>query len=72
LALAHGLDARHIQNILEDNHPEHFAFDEDAFRWQELRATTAEIAQARRETLLSFGSCSFDEPRQDLAALGWL
>jgi hypothetical protein len=71
LAQAQSLDATRIQAILEENSPEHFRFDDDAFDWQGLRATTAQITRARQTTLLSFGSCSFDEPRQDLAAHGW-
>jgi len=39
-------------------------------RWKTYRAKTAQIEAARREFITSFGSCSFDEPRDDLRALG--
>ncbi len=57
--------------VLEDEAPAHFSFDDDGASWRDQRASTAEIAAARQE-VLSFGSCSFDEPRDELRALGWL
>ena len=72
LAEARRLGEAQVQNILTDEAPDHFAFDEEGFRWRELRATTAEIAMARRRLATSFGSCSFDEPRDDLRTLGLL
>jgi hypothetical protein len=71
LAHARGLGEGQLRPILEDEDPGDFAFDEAGFRWKEHRATTAEIVAARRQ-VVSFGSCSFDEPRDDLRALGWL
>jgi hypothetical protein len=71
LAHAHGLTAAQAQMILEDEDAAHFVFDDAGFAWGEWRAAPAVIAAARR-TLISFGSCSFDEPRDDLRALGWL
>jgi len=58
--------------ILSDDQPSHFVFDDDGFRWRDWHVTTDEIRSARRQAILSFGSCSFDEPRDDLRALGWL
>jgi hypothetical protein len=72
LARAHRLDAKQVQAILEDADPGHFAFGETGLRWGNLSADLAQIEAARRDTVLSFGSCSFDEPRDDLRELGWL
>src|SRR5262249_18447324 len=58
--------------VLEDEDPNSFSFDADGLRWREYRASVAEIEVARRERVISFGSCSFDEPRDDLRALGLL
>jgi hypothetical protein len=71
LARVHDLDAARIQAILEDADPGHFTFA-DGLRWGSLGASLAQVESARREAVLSFGSCSFDEPRDDLRALGWL
>ncbi len=72
LAHVHGLNPSEIRPILEDEDPAHFTFTPDAFAWRKLRATTGEIAASRKHALISFGSCSFDEPCDDLAALGLL
>jgi hypothetical protein len=34
--------------------------------------TTSQLSSARRKFAISFGSCSFEEPIQDLKGLGWL
>ncbi len=49
-----------------------FAVDADAFRWRDRRASPEEIAVMRRDLFLSFGSCSFTEPVDELRALGML
>jgi hypothetical protein len=71
LAHARGLDEEQLRPILEDEDAGNFGFDADGFRWKDYRAGTEEIATARRQ-VVSFGSCSFEEPRDDLRALGWL
>jgi hypothetical protein len=48
-----------------------FAFGEDA-EWGGRRLTAAQIRTARTEFAISFGSCSFEEPVEDLKRLGWL
>jgi hypothetical protein len=65
LAETHNLSQAQIQSILEDENPENFSFDESGFTWKDLRAATSEIA-SNRLFATSFGSCSFDEPREDL------
>jgi hypothetical protein len=72
--LAHSkrISEQKILAIIEDEDRASFVFTEDEFRWRDLRATTAEITEARRQGVISFSSCSFDEPREDLRKLGWL
>jgi hypothetical protein len=72
LAHARRLNEDEVRQILEDEDPTSFVFDEHGLRWKALRATTDETARARREAVTSFGSCSFDEPRDDLINLGLL
>jgi hypothetical protein len=71
LALAHGLPVEQVADVLADEDSADFTFTAEGLRWRGLFVPTAEIAAARRQTV-SFGSCSFDEPRADLRALGWL
>jgi hypothetical protein len=72
LGHVHRLEVETLRRILEDEEASHFRFDADGLRWQEWTASCDQIRLARREAILSFGSCSFDEPRQDLRQLGWL
>ena len=71
LARLHGLGADALAEILADTDPASFRLA-DELGWNRLSATAAEVADARSQLALSFGSCSFDEPREDLRALGWL
>jgi hypothetical protein len=61
-----------LEALLEDDDPDDFRFDDEGVTWRSLWLSTKEIEQARAERYVSFGSCSFDEPRDDLRALGWL
>ena len=44
----------------------------EGLAWRQLRATTPQLAAARREFAAAFGSCSFAEPVAELRALGVL
>jgi predicted DNA-binding antitoxin AbrB/MazE fold protein len=66
------VDEDGLVQILLNEDPAHFAFDDNGVRWEPLSVDLAGIERARRELVLSFGSCSFDEPRDDLRALGLL
>ncbi len=72
LAHADGLDVPALMEILADEDPVSFAFDDAGLSWRAHRVSTEFIADARRRWATSYGSCSFDEPREDLAALGLL
>jgi hypothetical protein len=70
LAHALRLSEDQVREIVEDEDASHFGFDEVGFGWKQYHAMTEEVAAARRHFVLSFGSCSFDEPRDDLRAMG--
>jgi hypothetical protein len=44
----------------------------DAATWRSHRLTAEQIRDARANFAISFGSCSFEEPVDDLTRLGWL
>jgi hypothetical protein len=68
-ALLHAGETESIAiGALEECEPSAFVFAEDALTWRDRRLTTAQI-QASREFAISFGSCSFREPIDELAAL---
>lgn len=68
LAFANGISQAQIQSILEDEDPANFIFDEAGFEWKDLRVATSTMMRAR-QSITSFGSCSFDEPREDLRSI---
>ncbi|MGF1583371.1 MAG: hypothetical protein ACFCD0_28965 [Gemmataceae bacterium] len=67
-----GLRENDLKPILADEDGDHFCFEDAGVRWGEFHAPIADITVARRYSLVSFGSCSFDEPVEDLRELGWL
>lgn len=71
LAAEHEWDAVQTAAMLDDEAADSFSFDDNAFSWREWRLPTERI-RAQRELVTSFGSCSFDEPREDLRALNLL
>jgi hypothetical protein len=72
LATAHELAVEQLAQILADETANHFEFDDASLSWNRLTATVAQIQSARTSGMNSFGSCSFDEPCEDLRSLGWL
>jgi hypothetical protein len=68
LAAEHRWDANQTALMLQDENADSFSFTDDFFAWREWRIDTKRL-QYRRRFVVSFGSCSFDEPREDLRAL---
>ena len=71
LAAEHRWDAKQTATMLEDENATSFSFDEDFFAWREWKIDIERL-RYRRSFVASFGSCSFDEPRDDLRTLGLL
>jgi hypothetical protein len=46
--------------------------DDDVIAWHDHRMTSDQMERVRREFAISFGSCSFTEPVDDLKEMGWL
>lgn len=70
LAHIHHLDVLKVTEILADEEPGSFSFTTEGLAWRNLMIPVAKIAQLREKVLCSYGSCSFDEPRDDLRTLG--
>jgi hypothetical protein len=71
LAAEHRWDVHQTSIMLEDENADSFSFTDKSFAWREWKIS-AERLEYRRKFVASFGSCSFDEPRDDLRALGFL
>lgn len=68
LAAEHGWDENVATQMLDDEDSSSFQFSGDNFGWRNWSITAQQI-QSHRDVITSFGSCSFDEPREDLRAL---
>ncbi len=64
-----GADADVLVELLTDESTEVFSFSEAGAVWRDRTVSRKVIEEARGQTTISFGSCSFDEPRDDLRAL---
>jgi hypothetical protein len=69
---ARKISSESLRAILTEEDAAQFHFDDAALRWKDVSASTKEVAAARKKAVISFGSCSFDEPREDLRTLGLL
>ena len=71
LAAEHKWDEKQTAAMLEDETSKSFSFDDEFFAWREWKIDIKRLND-RRKFVTSFGSCSFDEPREDLRTLGLL
>jgi hypothetical protein len=67
-----GWDAARLREVLADDAPEHFDFEPQAFCWRSEQIEKEELRGVRQNFALSFGSCSFAEPIEDVQARGWM
>lgn len=67
-ALGAGIDV--LTACVSETDPEAFKFSDEGFAWRDHLVPADALARAREGFLSGFGSCSFDEPRDDLRALG--
>lgn len=61
-----------VASVLADEGPGHFALDKGGLSWLDHRVGATELEAMRSGLFVSYGSCSFDEPVEDLTALGIL
>jgi hypothetical protein len=67
---AHRIDSPTAARILEEKDASAFKFTPEGIRWGSLVLDPPQIARTREVFALSYGSCSFDEPVEDLERLG--
>lgn len=70
----HEMDADRptVLHLLGETDAKSFVFDDGGVSWRGLRISTERIAEARESFAHCFGSCSFDDPVNDLKRLGML
>ena len=63
------LDQDLLGDLLDDESSSSFRFDAEGLSWREYRLSHDQITNARDHFAVSFGSCSFDDPRDGLRKL---
>lgn len=58
--------------LLDDTDPHAFSWHDDAVIWRRHRMDVSTLTAVRADAARSFGSCSFEEPIEDLQRLGLL
>jgi len=71
-ALASRVDSKTLRNVVGEEDPSAFRFDDDSFSWRDERIGIDALTQTRRAAFVAYGSCSLSEPIADLSALGIL
>ncbi|MGA9355341.1 MAG: hypothetical protein WBV46_16740 [Terriglobales bacterium] len=64
-----GMDARLAADLVNEQSASAFRVDSTTVVWRENRLSLDDILAARRNFAISFGSCSFTEPVEDLRGL---
>jgi hypothetical protein len=67
-----GLPPEDAERVLEETSPSSITVTQREIAWRHHRLDLAALDAARRQTIISFGSCSFTEPLDDLHTLGML
>ena len=67
-----GLTLKELALLLEEKDADSFQFTETSAGWRGKTVSRTEISAVRHHVALSFGSCSFQEPVDDLRSLGLL
>ncbi len=61
-----------VVKTLREEDPAEFHLEEDTINWHNQSLTDIQIARFRADLAISFGSCSFTEPIDDLKAMEWV
>jgi hypothetical protein len=69
--LLDGMDAEDLKKLLAEDDAGSFTLDEGSISWRGHRLSQARLLESRA-LAASFGSCSFEEPMEDLLALNLL
>lgn len=66
------VDRKGLEQVLNERDAAAFEFTDSGVTWRKTAIDSATLAQVRESFALSYGSCSFEEPIDDLKALGLL
>lgn len=71
-ALCFGGEVGDSEKLIREEDPSAWQVSPDGVQWRHMRWSEDQLARLRRDFFISIGSCSFEEPLQDLESLGWL
>ena len=66
------LDEAGARELLDERNADAFLVEADGIRWRDLVIDRVALGAGRQNFALSYGSCSFAEPVEDLQGLGLL
>lgn len=72
IAARHNISNKGIKEILNDENPGNFIFDDNGFSWKDWKVDIKDIKFARENLVTSYGTCSIDEPIHDLKSINLL
>jgi hypothetical protein len=67
-----GMDVDRLVELLEEQSPEAFQFDSGGVTWRDEMIVRGQLRNSRNLLAIAFGSCSFEEPIEDLKKIGLL
>jgi hypothetical protein len=67
-----GGDAAEVECALAEDQAASFRVDEDAIWWRERGFSPEQMERVRERFAMSFGSCSFTEPLEEMRGMGWM
>lgn len=70
LGSVHGWSVAEYESMLNEEEASAFIFSEEGFSWNGFEASNEQLDSVRNFLATSYGSCSFNEPLEDLAELG--
>ena len=69
---AQGATTAEVREVLEERTAAAFRFDDEGAHWKSRFLSVPELQRLRSRVAVSFGSCSFTEPLNDLRFLSYL
>ncbi len=69
VAAVHELDTETVADLLHCSEASDLLWDDKGLTFRTYHASLDDIRRVRQDLAISFGSCSFDEPREDLLTL---
>jgi hypothetical protein len=67
-----GMEVDRLVELLEEKSPEAFQFDSGGVTWRDEMIVRGQLRNSRNLLAIAFGSCSFDEPIEELKKIGLL